>query len=97
MQNRNFRHLDDQELLDLLSQSNRFAFREIYNRYWEELFRLAINILNDKDTSEDLLQEIFINIWQRRQQVNISNLWGFLFRAVKVKVLEHLRNGKGLG
>lgn len=94
MQNRNLKHLGDLELLDLLSQSNRFAFSEIYNRYWEELFRLAFNILNDKDTSEDILQEIFINIWQRRHQVTISNLWGYLFRAVKLKVLEHLRNGR---
>ncbi|MDN5216862.1 RNA polymerase sigma-70 factor [Fulvivirgaceae bacterium BMA12] len=94
MQNGDFKHMNDQELLDFLSQNNRFAYNEIYNRYWEELFRFAYSILSDKDTVKDILQEVFINIWQRRQQVSISHLGGYLFQAVKLKVLEHLRNGK---
>ncbi len=94
MQNGDFKHMNDQELLDFFKQNNRFAYNEIYNRYWEELFRFAYSILNDKDTAKDILQEVFINIWQRRQHVNISHLGGYLFQAVKLKVLEHLRNGK---
>ncbi|MDN5202119.1 RNA polymerase sigma-70 factor [Fulvivirgaceae bacterium BMA10] len=93
MQSRDLQHIDDHELLNLLSQNNDFAFEEIYNRYWEKLIRNALNIIEDKDTCKDILQEVFVNLWQRRSLVRINNLSAYLFRAVKLKVLEHLRNG----
>ena len=88
-----YNEYDEQELLGLISRDDDLAFKEVYNRYWNKLVSYAFSILNEEEVCKDILQEIFIRLWQRRREVSIFSLNGYLFRAVKLKVLEHMRNG----
>ena len=80
----------DVELLMLLSEGNNSAFTAIYDRYWEQLMTVGINKLNGNITSaEDLVQDIFLNLWQRRETATtIENLSAFLATAMKYKVID---------
>ena len=85
-------HQKDTRLTTLLSQSDEQAFNEIYLRYASQMYVYAFNILNKKAVCEDIVQNIFIDLWIRRAQVNIKNLSSYLFRAVKFQVFNHFRN-----
>jgi RNA polymerase sigma-70 factor (family 1) len=84
----------DAELLQLLSGNNNDAFEMIYSRYWEELYTSAYYLLRDPDASKDIVQEIFIWLWEKRHSVQIVSLKPYLKAAVKFKVANFIRSGK---
>ena len=87
--------IKDQELVERINASDETAFQELYDLYWESLFIYAYNLLKDRATAEDILQEIFINIWNKRGDIEIkSTLRGFLFTSVMYKVYDQFRKNK---
>jgi RNA polymerase sigma-70 factor (ECF subfamily) len=81
----------DQELLSLLLKDDRNAFTQIYNRYMDLLYLHALKRLKDEDEAEDLIQDLFITIWEKRAELNFgSTLSAYLYRAVKNKVINAL-------
>ncbi|MDB5158827.1 MAG: polymerase sigma-70 factor [Mucilaginibacter sp.] len=86
--------LDDQELISLLIQSDHAAYTEIYNRYWQTAYRAALNVLKDEDTCLDIVQDVFVWLWNNREKLAIISLKPYLITAVKFKMLNVIRNGK---
>ncbi len=84
-------NLSDRELLDLLRADDADAFTEIYNRYWNTLFRTAHNILHNEEVSQDTVQNIFIDLWQRRHACDIHSLKPYLQQATRFSVLKAIR------
>jgi RNA polymerase sigma-70 factor (family 1) len=77
-------------LLLLLSDNNEAAFTEIYERFWDKLFCIAANKLNSPDDAEGLVQDIFLDLWNRRSSLSINSLEAYLATAVKYKVINIL-------
>lgn len=73
-----------------LSQENRKAFEIIYRKYWRSLLDAAWKGLHDKQAAEDLVQGIFLTLWQNRKQLQIKNLEAYLKTAVRYKVLNYV-------
>ncbi|MBC8988210.1 RNA polymerase sigma-70 factor [Pedobacter sp. N36a] len=86
--------LSDAELIAALKEGEEQAFGEIYERYWKELYRKANNILQDPDASVDVLQDVFLSLWQRRAQVDILALKPYLHQALRFSVLKAIRKLK---
>lgn len=84
----------DTVLLSLVQEGNQLAFRQIYHKYWRGLYIYSHNILNDKWLAEDVLHEVFVQIWIRREKSEISNLKSYLFNAVRNRSLLTLRKEK---
>lgn len=83
--------LDDQELLHRLKAGEENAFTEIYNRYWKSLFAVAFHKLRNHTQAEEIVQDIFMNIWKRREVLEItSTLSAYLAVCVKYKVINVL-------
>lgn len=82
---------DDAGLLALLRQSDLKAFEDIYLRYWQRLYVAAYKVLEDEAASKDILQEVFLDIWNRRSTLNIEHLNAYLYRAVKYQIAKQLR------
>jgi RNA polymerase sigma-70 factor (ECF subfamily) len=81
----------DQQLLQLMARDNRDAFTELYNRYWDKTFAVAYHRLDDEQEAEEVVQEVFLSIWQRRAQLKLSHtLATYLSVAVKYRVINHL-------
>ncbi len=64
----------DEELVTLLLHSDEGAFTEIYNRYWQPLFYIAGKKTQDPYEAEGLVQEVFLDLWRRREQLQIRGL-----------------------
>lgn len=83
--------LSDVELLTLLREGRHAAFEEIYNRYWKKLYTLAANKLEDFSEAEDIVQQLFVSIWERREELEVvSTLSSYLAVAVKYRVYKAL-------
>ena len=75
--------LSDNILLDQLRNGNNLAFEEIYKRYWEVLLNAAYKRLQNKDASRDVVQNVFTDLWAKREISEINNLKAYLLQATK--------------
>lgn len=90
-----YKSYSGEKLVSLISGGDDgMAFDELFGRYWEGMVGTAYNILSDKETSCDLVQDVFVSLWKRRHLVKIDNVQSYLFGAVRMKVFEHLRKTK---
>ena len=89
-----YSHLSITDLHTLLKKSDKRAFDVLFQRYWKRLYTYSYRIYPREKICEDIVQELFIDLWERREDVQIENLEGYLFRAVKYKIATHLRNLK---
>lgn len=83
----------DAELLSLLPEDNQQAFEALYSRHWETLYKAAFFILKDQHACKDIVQEVFVWLWQHRHGLAIRSLPAYLRSAVKFKVANHIRSG----
>ncbi|PTT00158.1 RNA polymerase sigma-70 factor [Flavobacterium plurextorum] len=86
--------MSDEELQKLIFQKNEDAFAIIFNRYWKKLYLYAFKIYKEEAVCEDIVQEIFISLWKNSGHTVILNLEAYLFRAVKFKIANQVRNLK---
>jgi RNA polymerase sigma-70 factor (ECF subfamily) len=86
--------ISDEILFKSLKCGNDTALKLIYDRYWKRLYTYANKILEDTFVCEDIIQEIFISLWDRALTTDIQNLEAYLFRALKYKIANRLRDGK---
>lgn len=56
---------DEEQLVALLNEQNNDAFNYLYDHYSGALFTIINQIVPDKDTAGDVLQEVFVNIWRK--------------------------------
>ena len=55
----------DRELLELVRQGDREAFAQIYDRYGEAAYSLAVRIVRDRDLAADVVQDAFLAVWRK--------------------------------
>ncbi|AOM76387.1 RNA polymerase sigma-70 factor [Pedobacter steynii] len=84
----------DDELLKAIQNDDRSAFESLYYKYWQKLYLSAYHILKDIHAAEDIIQEIFAQLWLKRDQVSIDNLAAYLHTAVRFQVFKAIRDGK---
>lgn len=78
-------------LLESLRRGDRDAFTQIYRRYWEPLYRTAYCRLHVRESAEEIVQDLFIQLWERRETQHIDRLENYLFRAVRNAVIDYIR------
>ncbi|TDE09603.1 RNA polymerase sigma-70 factor [Dyadobacter psychrotolerans] len=78
----------DEELIDLLRQDDQQAFETLYNRYWKRMLIKAYALLGSEIDAEEVVQNTFINIWQRRDRLQLKfSFHTYLASAVKYEVM----------
>ena len=55
----------DADLLTLVAKGDRRAFGQLYDRSSQVLFTLSLKILGDREEAEDLLQEVYTEVWRK--------------------------------
>lgn len=91
----NYSKYPDDELVALLKQNDQAAFTEIYDRYYAPLFTHVNKMVMDEDLSQDILQEVFIWIFEKAISLEISSsLKTYLYTAVRYKVFDAIKHNK---
>lgn len=82
----------EESLLSRVREDDRRAFNRIYEQYWHKLYRAAYQRLRDRETAQELVQEVFANLWLRRADLCIEkSLDRYLYRSLKYEVMNHFR------
>ncbi len=78
-----------------IKKGNEEAIDYIFNTYYTSLCIFANKYVENIDVAEDIVQELFIKIWEKREQLNINtSLKSYLFQSVNNSCLNHLKHLK---
>ncbi len=70
----------NKELLQLIRDGDRVAFYQIYEKYCERLYGFVLSYTKHEEDAEEIIQEVFIKLWEGRGKINIhSSFRSFLF------------------
>ena len=82
----------DGDAISRLMAGDESAFTSVYELYSEKVYRLAFRFLKDREKSEEIVQEAFINLWLSREKLDAEgNLWLYLYVISKRLSLNALR------
>jgi RNA polymerase sigma-70 factor, ECF subfamily len=67
------------------------SYERLFQLHWGPLVRYARGIVGSSDGAEDIVQEAFLGLWQRREAVDPERVKAFLYRAVRNRSLNERR------
>lgn len=80
------------DIFELIKNSDRNAYEQLFKMYYTPLVSFARNIIRDTDAAEDLVQEVFVKIWERKHTIEIkTSVKAYLYMAVKNHCLNKLK------
>lgn len=85
--------LEETVLLKDLALGDSKAFDEVYHHYHDEIRRYVLKFVKSTEQTEDLCQEIFLKVWEKRETLpNLQSFRAYLFTVSKNRILDFLRH-----
>lgn len=88
--------ITDLELWAAIRNDDEQAFNELFKRYWIRLYNTGYRYLKDRERSEEVVHDVFLNLWDRRQNLEINSFSSFILTAVRYQIYNHLRAAKSV-
>jgi RNA polymerase sigma factor (sigma-70 family) len=83
----------DAELLDLMKNKDIIAFDVLYKRYWDPLLHFASQFLEDEDSCEEMVQELFVHLHKRQKTLNITTaIRPYLYTSLRNRIFNYVRS-----
>jgi RNA polymerase sigma-70 factor (family 1) len=82
----------DQELLYAIRSDDEGAFTELFKRYGKVIYKMAYARVRSKIAAEEIVQNLFISLWDKRATLSIDNISSYFYIAVKHKVLNAIES-----
>lgn len=79
--------LTDEMLLRLLRTSDEKAYETIFNRHWRGMYQIAFGKTRNVYVAEEIVQQIFLSLWERRESLQIKNLSAYLHQSVRYQCI----------
>ncbi len=86
-----YRLLADEILLKLLKANDEAALKEIYLRFWKSLYITTLKKVRSKEVAEEIVQNLIVSLWNKRETSEIQNLQNYLNTAVKYQVINYVK------
>ncbi|HEV7378578.1 MAG TPA: RNA polymerase sigma-70 factor [Dyadobacter sp.] len=86
-------HLD-LENLKSLQNGDWGSFERIYDKFWSKLYLSAYSILRDKQACEDIVQDVLVQLWLKKDSAQIDSLPAYLHAAIRYQVFKVVKSGK---
>ena len=67
------------------------TFKKIFEFYYPRIMGLACRFV-DEDTAKDLVQDVFVEYWEKEQKMNIKNISSYLYKTIQNKCLNHIKH-----
>lgn len=83
---------NEEKILKALSEGDVTAFLKIYEEYWYKVFLIAYKRLGDKDIAEELTQDLFLKLWEKRQNLKPQKIGNYLFVSIKNSVIDYIHS-----
>jgi len=86
---------DDLCLWEELQMGDKDAFSVLFMRFYADLYAYASKLTKEEILSQDIVQELFLNIWQSHQRIQaIGSIKPFLLGCTKNLIIDYWRKGK---
>jgi len=87
------RQQSDSELLALITQKNEAALVELYDRYNRLVYSLAMSVVGEQASAEEVTLDIFTRVWEKAHtyQVERAKVYTWLTRMTRNRSIDHLR------
>lgn len=87
--------ITDIEIIRRIRQGDAHQFETLFRSSYVSLVRFAMTFIKDRDTAEEIVQDLFFRLWKDREKLSIENsLNGYLFRSVHNKCLHFIEHNK---
>ena len=84
---------EEKAILKQFQVGDAAAFDRIYHQYSKKLYNFAFGFIRDYDTGSEIVQEVFVTLWERHQQVNTElNFNNYIFAITYNSIRKHFRN-----
>lgn len=84
---------NDAAVVDAIKGGSYSAFERVFKTHYGPLCAFAMGYLKDKDATEEVVQQVFYNVWDRRKTTNItSSFKAYLYQAVRNHCLNTLKH-----
>lgn len=85
----------NKDLYEAVKRGDASAFEKVFLTYSQDLYFIAMGLLNDQEVAKDAVQECFIYLWNHREQIDVNlPIENYLRRSVKNYALNYLRHLK---
>lgn len=86
---------NDNLIIKQIQKGNRQVFNDLFREYYAALCGFAFRFVRTKDVSEELVQDVFVDLWENTDKISIKlSLKSYLYSAVKNKCLNFLKREK---
>jgi RNA polymerase sigma-70 factor, ECF subfamily len=83
----------EQDILAALKKGNEKVLDELFTRYYVRLTRYALRRINDPMVAEEVVQDAYIYLWNKRTSIKIqTSLEAYLFKSVANKCINHAKS-----
>ena len=84
--------ISDELLVAEIKKDNEEAFKSLYDRYSRKIYYFSFRYLGSKEETEELLQSIFINIWQHRRSLDATRpVKDYIYRSAVNYIANYLK------
>jgi len=84
--------MSEKELLEKLAKGDHEAFENLFMSFYKPLVVFALKMLNDIDLARDFVQEVIVNFYEKREEINIhTSLKSHLYQSVRNRCLNHIK------
>ncbi len=86
--------LTDAELWSLIIKDDHYAFTVLFKRHWLTLYRTSLRYVKDTEACEEVIHDLFLNIWRRRSYLTIVDFDSYFKAATRYQVYKYLKKHK---
>ncbi len=89
---KSFASLTDQDLCLLVARGDEQAFAVLVDRNWRNIYLLALTYTRNPETSEEITQDILLNLWKKREKLgDVNNFSAWLTTVARNRIISELR------
>ena len=86
---------EDLDIIDALKTRDKRRFEVFYKKYYKPLFTVAFRYVGHNETAEEIVHDVFINIWNKAEQLDIqTSMKSYLFKSIVNSSLNHIKKEK---
>ena len=82
----------DEQLIAMVRKGNDDAYAELFNRHWENVYNMVYARIRHRAVTEEMAQEIFMKLWDKRADLAIDNFSAYLYTCVKHRCINYIES-----
>jgi len=75
-------HKENSDKWNTIKDGNIKEFEKIFKKYYNSLCNFALKLVEDPDLAEEIVQNFFVNLWLKRNEIEINNFKKYIFKSV---------------